>query len=71
MRFQVVSNVHGNRQEIERFAHAPTAKDVAIRYAENTPFGVAFEVIDLVNGTRLGHARRPHQGESAVWQDAA
>lgn len=69
MRYQVVSNVHGDRQELERLKHAPNAKDLAMRSAEQTPFGVAFEVVDLVNGHRIGYARRGKQGEGAVWHE--
>lgn len=69
MRFQVISNVHGDRQELDRLKHLPNAKDLAMRSAETTPFGVAFEVVDGINGHRVGYARRDRKGEGAVWHE--
>lgn len=70
MRYQVISNVQGDRQEVERFGHLPNAKDLALSAADRTPFGVAFEVIDTVAEKRIGFAERPRSGEAAVWKDS-
>lgn len=67
--YQVISNVHGNRQLLDSLKHLPNAVDLAMRSAEQTPFGVAFEVVGNPSGMLYGVARRPRKGEGPVWRE--